>query len=202
LSIDEVCDIKGGKRLPKGKNLIPTPNNHPYIKVRDMNNVIFIQMNDTIEYVCDEIQNTISRYIVSTNDVLISIVGTIGMVCKVHSSLNNANLTENCVKLTNFQGVSSDFLYFFLSSLGGQEAIKQGTVGAVQAKLPIKNIQTIRFPCPPSKIITEFDRIIKYIMQKIANNCSENRRLATLRDTLLPRLMSGELRISDIESAK
>ena len=43
-SIGEVCDVKGGKRLPKGENLTTTPNAHPYIRVRDMNDALFVQM--------------------------------------------------------------------------------------------------------------------------------------------------------------
>jgi len=202
LTIGDVCDVKGGKRLPKGENLIAMPNNHPYIRVRDMNNAIYVQMNDSIEYVSDEIQRSISRFIVSTNDVIVSIVGTIGMVCKVHSSLDNANLTENCVKLTNLRGITPDFLYLFLSSSYGQETIKRGTVGAVQAKLPIKNIQTIQFVCPPANVMSDFDSIVNKTMAMIANNCAENHTLTTLRDTLLPRLMSGDLSIPDLGAVK
>ena len=199
LCIADVCDVKGGKRLPKGENLTTTPNAHPYIRVRDMNEAIYIQMNEAIEYVSDEIQHLISRYIVAADDVVISIVGTIGMVCKVHSSLDNANLTENCVKLANLRDVTSDFLYLFLSSDIGQEAIKRGTVGAVQAKLPIKNIQAIKFACPPQNIMSEFNDIVSQTMQAIANNCAENQNLAALRDALLPRLMSGELSVADLD---
>jgi type I restriction enzyme S subunit len=199
LTLCDVCDIKGGKRLPKGENLVATRNNHPYIRVRDMNNAIYVQMNDAIEYVSDEIQHSISRFIVTANDIIVSIVGTIGMVCKVHPSLDKANLTENCVKLTNLRDITSDFLYLFLSSPDGQEAIKRGTVGAVQAKLPIKNIQAISFVCPPSSVMSDFDDIMSQTMLMIANNYAENQRLTTLRDTLLPRLMSGELSVSDID---
>lgn len=202
VQLADVCDVKGGKRLPKGENLTTTPNSHPYIRVRDMNNALYVQMNDAIEYVNDEIQHSISRYIVAADDIIVSIVGTIGMVCKVHPSMNNANLTENCVKLTNLHEVTSDFLYLFLSSPDGQEAIRRGTVGAVQAKLPIKNIQAITIMCPPANVMTDFDCFVSQAMLMIANNCTENQRLATLRDTLLPRLMSGELSVANLESAK
>ena len=39
--IGKVCDVKGGKRLPKGENLTTTPNEHPYIRVRDMNDSLY-----------------------------------------------------------------------------------------------------------------------------------------------------------------
>lgn len=99
VELGTLVDVKGGKRLPKGVNLISQPNSHPYIRVRDLNNVIFTSLSADFEYVDDETQKSISRYIVSTGDVLISIVGTIGLTAIVDKTLNNANLTENCVKL-------------------------------------------------------------------------------------------------------
>ena len=201
VNLVDICDVRGGKRLPKGENLTAIPNSHPYIRVRDMNDTLYVQMNEAIEYVSNEIQSSISQYTVSADDVIISIVGTIGIVCKVHSSLGGANLTENCVKLVNRRSVTSDFLYLFLSSDNGQEAIKRGTVGAVQAKLPIKNIQSIKFACPPSNIMAEFNDIVSQIMQAIASNCTDSQCLVVLRNTLLPRLMSGELLTSEISTA-
>ncbi|MBP3743626.1 MAG: restriction endonuclease subunit S [Treponema sp.] len=90
-----------------------------------------------------------SRYITNKGDVLISIVGTIGLIGIVGESLDNANLTENCVKLIDLKNIDSNYLYYFLSSEIGQNEIKKGTVGAVQPKLPIKNIQDIDIPIPP-----------------------------------------------------
>jgi len=194
-NIRRVCNVKGGKRLAKGQKLTTIPNNHPYIRVRDMNNKPFIQMTPSIEFVPDEIQEGISRYIVSTDDVIVSIVGTVGLVCIVHPSLDNANLTENCVKLTNCSSVTSSWLYLFLSSTEGQEQICNVTVGAVQQKLPIKNIQSIAFRLPNNKIMGEFDKIVANLFKTISNNCSENAHLSSLRDILLPRLISGEMSI-------
>ncbi|GHV72484.1 hypothetical protein AGMMS49928_29510 [Spirochaetia bacterium] len=192
-ALDEICKIKGGKRLPKGVNLITEPNTHPYIRVRDMNNSIFVQNNGTLEYVDDDTQQFISRYIVSGGDIIISIVGTVGLVSKIHNSLDKANLTENCVKLTGFDNKFSDYIYLFLTSKEGQDCIKRGTVGAVQAKLPLKNIQSIPLIIPPQDIICDFYNFTFIAMQQIANNLSENVILAAIRNILLPRLMSGEI---------
>jgi type I restriction enzyme S subunit len=198
VTLGDVCSVKGGKRLPKGQNLTNVPNSHPYIRVRDMNDTLFVQMTSTIEYVSDEVQTGISRYTVSENDVIISIVGTIGLICIVHSSLNNANLTENCVKVTDFNGITPAWLYLFLSSDEGQGQIRNNTVGAVQPKLPIKNIQNISFALPPDVIMEDFDGVVYGMLKSIANNCAESANLAALRDVLLPRLISGELSVADI----
>ena len=54
VKLGELALVKGGKRLPKGVNLITTPNSHPYIRVRDLNNRHTLELNSDFEYVDDE----------------------------------------------------------------------------------------------------------------------------------------------------
>ena len=140
--------VKGGKRLPKGKNLTPIPNEHPYIRVRDLGDKKRIELNSSFEYVDDLTQESISRYIVNSGDIIISIVGTIGLIAIIGNSLDKANLTENCVKLVDIKSIDREYLYYYLVSPFGKQEIEKGIVGAVQAKLPIKNIQAITIKAP------------------------------------------------------
>ena len=197
--LGNIADVKGGKRLPKGKNLTTEPTSHPYIRVRDLNDAIFASLDSNYEYVDEETQKTISRYIVSSGDVLISIVGTIGLTAIVDNTLETANLTENCVKLTNLKYVSPEYLLLYLRSNAGQEAIAKSTVGAVQLKLPLKNIQALPVPLLNSKELTSLNEILAPIFAKISNNVIENRKLIGLREAILPKLLSGELDVSAIE---
>lgn len=155
--LGDVCEIKGGKRLPKGVNLIPQKNSHPYIRVRDLGKCKTIEINSSYEYVDEITQKQIKKYITQKGDILISIVGTIGLIAIVGDSLNGANLTENCVKLVKLDKIDSEYLYYYLKSPFGQQNISRGTVGAVQAKLPIKNIQEFSIICP--ELISDQRRI-------------------------------------------
>ncbi len=170
MKLGELALIKGGKRLPKGVNLITTPNNHPYIRVRDLNNRHTLELNSDFEYVDDETQKGIARYIVERGDIVLSIVGTIGLVAIVGDSLHQANLTENCVRLTQLNGVDRDYLYYFLKSALGQAEIAKGTVGAVQAKLPLKNIQAIDVVLPDLEQQRKIASILTTIDYKIEAN--------------------------------
>ena len=196
--LGSLAKVKGGKRLPKGVNLVTTPNQHPYIRVRDLNNTVFASLSNNYEYVDDETQQSISRYTVSTGDLLISIVGTIGLTAIVDHTLNKANLTENCVKLTNIKNVTPEYLLLFLRSLQGVEAISKGTVGAVQLKLPIKNIQSITVPLLCDEELQPLNETLSAIFSQISANIIEMKQLADIRDTLLPKLMSGELDVSSL----
>ena len=170
VKLGEVATVKGGKRLPKGINLITKPNAHPYIRVRDLNGKRTLELDGSFEFVDDETQKAISRYIVINGDIVLSIVGTIGLVSIVGDSLNEANLTENCVKLTSFSGIDRDYLYYYLRSSYGQQEIARGTVGAVQAKLPIKNIQDITIPLPDEVTQGRIAAILSSLDTKIEIN--------------------------------
>ena len=199
VNLGEIADVKGGKRLPKGVNLIDIPNVHPYIRVRNLNNVLFASLTPDYAYVDEETHKSISRYIVSTGDVLLSIVGTIGLTAIVDSTLDKANLTENCVKVTNLKHITPEYLLLYLRSQLGKEAITKGTVGAVQQKLPIKNIQAIPIPVLSEKDKNTLFCTLDSIFAEISSNVIQSAKLSSLRDTLLPRLMSGELNVSDID---
>ena len=173
--LGELVKVKGGKRLPKGISLQIAPNTHPYIRIRDMGKCRVLELDATYEYVDDVTQKSIARYVVDEGDILLSIVGTIGLVGIVGKSLHQANQTENCVKLVNLNGIDPLFLYYFLLSPKGQEEIKRGTVGAVQAKLPIKNIENIEISLPP----LEEQRRIAGILGAIDDKIENNRRINT-----------------------
>ena len=170
VKLGDIATVKGGKRLPKGINLITKPNTHPYIRVRDLNGKRTLELDSSFEFVDDETQKTISRYIVNEGDIVLSIVGTIGLVAVIGKSLNKANLTENCVKLTSLSGVDRDFLYYFLKSSYGQQEITRGAVGAVQAKLPIKNIQDITIPLPDELTQRKIAAVLSSLDAKIEPN--------------------------------
>ena len=175
--IKDFVDVKGGKRLPKGKQLAGFPTAHPYIRIRDIGKSKILQLTDDYEYVDDETQKEISRYIVSKGDILISVVGTIGLVGIVGDTLDGANQTENCDKLTNFKGIDRDFLYYYLVSPLGQGEIAKGTVGAVQPKLPLKNIQdfTVRFPSLQTQ--RKIASVLSALDDKIEKNTEVNENL-------------------------
>ena len=188
VGLDSICTVKGGKRLPADCELLDTPTKHPYIRVRDVGNSRYVCLTDQFQYIDEETHSAISRYIVNTDDIIISIVGTIGLLGKIHSSLDNANLTENCVKLTNIHTVTSDYLYYTLCYKKQAKEIELLTVGAVQAKLPIYNIQSIKILVPPKEAIEDFQNKLNVLNEQIEANTIEVNKLYELQSLLLAKL--------------
>lgn len=187
-TLGDVCEIKGGKRLPKGMELVDTPNNHPYIRVADMCDERFVSLNGEFQYVEDDVQKEIKRYIVNAGDVIISIVGTIGNINIVDKTLDNANLTENCVKLVNLKGVSSYYLYAVLKSPKGVDAITEGIVGGVQSKLPLYNIERIPLAIPDKDVMDDFTNQTMTISDRIWLTIRENISLKKMQTLLLSKM--------------
>ncbi len=188
VSLDSLCTVKGGKRLPANCELLDIPTEHPYIRVRDVGDSRYVCLTDQFQYIDEETHSAISRYIVNTGDIVISIVGTIGLFGKVHFSLDKANLTENCVKLTDIHTVTSDYLYDTLCYKKHIKEIELLTVGAVQAKLPMYNIQSMKILVPPSEVVEEFQKRTNILNEQIEVNIVEIQKLYELRSVLLAKL--------------
>ena len=97
--------------------------------------------------------------------------------------------------LTGKLGFSVEELYLLFSITN----IKSIVTGAVQQKVSQGNLKSVPVIIPRVETLKDFDDIIQPIFAEIRNRRAENTSLAALRDTLLPKLMSGELDVSDID---
>ena len=92
-------------------------------------------------------------------------------------------------------GYSTEMLHCFLL----KKNISEIVTGAVQAKISQGNMKKISLVIAPNEILNEFAPVIDRMYSKIRAIHFENQQLETMRDTLLPKLMSGELKINEIE---
>ena len=97
--------------------------------------------------------------------------------------------------ITGKEGFSVEELYLFFSLTN----IKSIVTGAVQQKVSQQNLKKVPAIIPRKEALSAFDDLIQPIFAQIRNLRDENAHLADLRDTLLPKLMSGEIDVSDIE---
>ena len=154
-----IASIKGGKRIPVGEKLTTENTGHVYIRVADMkqNSVT----DNDIHYVSEAIFQKIKAYTISSDDLYITVAGTIGNVGEIPSAFNNANLTENANKIV-FKFISKKFLMYCLLSDFVQSQIKSCTTKVGQPKLAIIRIENLLIPLPPLK---EQYRIVAKIEQ-------------------------------------
>ena len=179
-AIKEFAKVKGGKRLPRGASLIQTKTAHPYIRIVDFKNGRVDKSN--LMYVPDDIFPLISRYVISKDDVYISIVGTVGLVGVIDDELDGANLTENAAKICEINDavVDRNFLAAYLQSDLGQREIMAQTVGSTQPKLALFRIGDIRVPVPPLPEQRAIAAVLGALDDKIELNRRMNRTLEAI----------------------
>ena len=71
--------------------------------------------------------------------------------------------------------------------------------GTVQKNLNIAMVSSQLILCPPANIVDAFEDIASSLLTRIRENCKQYQTLTTLRDTLLPRLISGQLRLNQAQ---
>ena len=150
VKLGDVATVKGGKRLPKGTNLITTPNSHPYIRVRDLNNQSTLELNDDFEYVDDETQKSISRYIVEAGDIVLRLTD----LQNDHTSLRVGHVLERGIITSAYTTLRpkdsnlSKYLYYLLYTFD----IKKGFYGmgsGVRQGLNYSQVKMLKIPVPP-----------------------------------------------------
>ena len=149
--------VLGGKRIPAGRKLTSDNTGHVYIRVSDMKDGGVD--TDNLLYVPEDIYPSISRYIINSADVFITVAGTIGRVGKIPSELDGSNLTENADRLV-FTTIDQDWLILLLQSSLIQEQIIEATTKVGQPKLAIARIERFLVALPPVK---EQHRIVQRI---------------------------------------
>lgn len=197
-TVGSVCDVKGGKRLPKGEVLTEENTGYPYIRVTDM--YMGGVNTDGILYVPAHVQPSIAQYTISKNDIFISVAGTLGLVGAVPEKLDGANLTENADKLTNIK-ISRDFLLYCLCSDAIQDAIAREGTSNAQPKLALSRIRELSFRLPPRQEQERIACILKSVDAKLAALKDKKIIYQSLKRGLMQKLLTGEWRVSVNESA-
>lgn len=146
--IEDIAEVKSGKRLLYGHELVNQETPFPYIRLVDISNGKIQKEN--MKFLRPDSRESIKKYIVNSYDLCFAIVGhTIGMVFFVEPAWDGVNLTENAARLTNFsKEVNSKYLYYYLISRQGQLEILSRKVGSAQGKLPLYNIRSLEFWAP------------------------------------------------------
>jgi restriction endonuclease S subunit len=129
--LDDIITYNSGKRLPKGHELQNNKTPYPYIRITDIDkNSILL---DNIKYISLETKNIINKYIITINDIYITIAGTTGLVGIIPYELDGANLTENALRINiiNKKEILQKYLVYELHYNQQEELKKKTGIGKV-----------------------------------------------------------------------
>ena len=128
---------------------------------------------------------------IKDESVTVSARGTIGFVCLRH--IPYVPIVRLVTLIPNAELMSAKYLYLYLNQLH-----ISGT-GTTQQQLTVPDFRKTEILIPSKEVMARFTAMITPLFDTIWSNQEQNGKLASLRDTLLPKLMSGEIDVSDIQ---
>ncbi len=197
VSLEEMTS-KFGTGLNPRKNFKLGEGTNYYVTIKNMgNNRVYL--DEKCDKVTDDaIEKINKRSKLQAGDLLFSGIGTIGRVALITETPQNWNTSESIFNMHPAENISSEFLYVLLLSDVFQQYVKVHAQGGVQQGIRMASLKEYKMAIPNDKLMRKFEEKIIPQISSIKYKDKENDHLASLRDTLLPRLMSGELKVNEI----
>lgn len=179
--------------LKANVTLYQEPNYAYFIRNTDLKSGTFEVFVDEHSY------NFLSKSTLYGGEIIISNVGDVGSVFLCPTLDKPMTLGNNIIMLRPKQENLRYYLYIWFKWLYGQSLIQGIKGGSAQPKFNKTDFKNLPIVLPPDDLLEQFHQIVKPMFELIDENNTENQALTRTRDTILPRLMSGELDVSDIE---
>lgn len=193
--LENLCEVKGGKRIPKGEEFSNEKTKNVYLRVSDFNNYSINQ--DKLKYISDDLAEKLKNYKISTEDLYLSIAGTIGKIGIIPYELDKSFFTENAVKLTNLSNaINNKFLLNCFKTNFIQNLINDSITSSGQPKLAIFRIENFSIPLPPLEEQQEIVRILDEVLEnenKVKELLELEERIDILEKSILHKAFKGEL---------
>lgn len=189
-SIGELCDVKIGRTPPrKESEWFDKSGGEVWVSIKDMGQgMVFI--SDSSEYLTEEAVARFNIPVIEPDTLLLSFKLTVGRLC---ISTKRMYSNEAIAQLPLKSGViSAEYLYYFLRNFNFNQLSSTSSIATAVNSATVRNIGVI---IPGRRIIDEFTEQSRTILEMIKNNEQQIQTLTLLRDTLLPRLISGKITI-------
>jgi type I restriction enzyme S subunit len=186
---EDFFDISIGKTPPRKETqwFTANPQDVVWVSISDMGSCgVFI--SDSSEYLTAESLSRFNIKVVPSGAVLLSFKLTIGRV-----AITNGEMTTNeaIAHFKRQEDTATEHLYCYLKAFDYQSL---GNTSSIGTAVNSKTIKAMPFVMPDGKTIEKFHASTAPLFEQIRVHLEESARLAAIRDTLLPRLMSGEIR--------
>ena len=164
-----------------------------FLRVMDINKTDWVDW-DSVPY-CKIGDVEFPKYKLKKGDVVIARMADPGKVAIIEEDID-AVFASYLIRLQIIShDITSYFLFYYLRSRLYQDFIFGASTGTTRQSANAHVITDVELTVPPKEKILEFENLASTIRGKMLTNVKENQKLAALRDLLLPKLMSGEIRV-------
>lgn len=191
---DEYFDIAIGKTPPRKEHqwFTTNPGDVTWVSISDMGSCgTFISRSS--EQLTQEAIDKFNIRVIPDNTVILSFKLTVGRIAITHGEMTT---NEAIAHFKTDKPYINEYLYCYLKDFNYQT---MGSTSSIATAVNSKIIKAMPFIVPEEDEITRFHAVAGPIFSQILNNQLENDSLASMRDTLLPKLMSGELDVSELD---
>jgi len=194
VSVADIADIYLGG-TPKTTESSYWGGNIKWASAKDVANTPGLYIFETEKTITEKGLNNSNAKLLPADTIVITARGTVGAIRFLGESMA---FNQTCYGLLPKEGISAYYLFNALTSaIRKMESLTYGTVFDTITMRTFDELKTLK---PPAKIIEKFSKVIEPIYMLIKINEQESISLAQIRDTLLPKLLSGEIRVKvDVE---
>jgi len=187
-----ICLIGGG--TPKRSESSYWKGTIPWFSVKDVPADGDVWATDTDEKITEAGLRKSSAKLLRKGTTIISARGTVG---KLAMAAKEMAINQSCYGVVGAEDIGDFFNYFNLKE--AVKVLKRNTHGAVFDTITQATFDTVMRIKPNNSIIHDFEHKITPLLNTIKSNIFQNRELSKLRDTLLPKLLSGELQLPPMQ---
>ncbi len=196
--LDEICDCQNGHAFYKEGY------DDSGLMVIDLGNVSlqgnFIYTNADKYIDRNRIPN--EKFIVKKNDLVMimtdrkATMDLLGKTAKIYEDKEYA-LNQRIYRIR--PTINVNYVYSFLNSSSTLEKLKGLALGSVQKYVNTNHINDLKIVVPSAEIMNEYSKVVDPVFKRMEENILENRNLEIMRDSLLPKLMNGEIDLDNIK---
>jgi type I restriction enzyme S subunit len=187
-----------GTGLNPRDNFVLGEGNNYYVTIKNIEQgrVILDNKCDRISEKSHEIIN--KRSDLKVGDILFTSIEPVGITYLILDKPSNWNINESVFTIRpNYEKLTSEFLYMFLSGDYIKSYTKNVSAGSIHKGVRHSLLKDCRFILPEKKVIANFTNVTSPILQKMNTIQKENQQLSSLRDWLLPMLMNGQVKVGE-----
>lgn len=193
-TIGEEVTVRGGSTPSTKEPAFWEGGQHCWATPKDLSSLRFPVLLDTERKITDAGLARISSGLLPVGTVLLSSRAPIGYlaITEVPTAINQGFIAMKC------DGALPN-VFVLLWCRENMDTIVSNANGSTFLEISKSNFRPLRVVVPSNEVLTNFSKLAAPLYRQLAENEHESRTLAKLRDTLLPKLISGELRIADAE---
>jgi type I restriction enzyme S subunit len=167
-----------------------------FLRITDINKLSWIDWS-TVPF-CEIGQEDLEQYRLHPGDVLIARMADPGHGVVIEEEVE-AVFASYLIRFRLKDHAYVRYIQYWLRSDGYWDLVASRHAGTTRASLNAQVLSTFQVIIPPKQIVSAFGEIVNNLRNKVVAAVNESRTLTALRDTLLPKLISGELRVRDAE---